>query len=121
MSLTALLDSVSACSETGSDRPPLDWLLTMLKQAMEETMASEAKPLQKANAIARLGNLYLKACGASELKKEIAALKRRIEQLEPAEVCDAVPASVAPAPPATLAAPQRRLAQAPRPRHVKRR
>jgi hypothetical protein len=121
MSWNAVIEFEAACAENDPNRPPLDWLLAMLKQTMEETMASEAKPLQKANAIARLGNLYLKACGASELKKEIAALKRRIEQLEPAEVCDAVPASVAPAPPAALAAPQRRLAQAPRPRHVKRR
>jgi hypothetical protein len=82
MSWTELLASVRSCSEGDSDRPPLDWLLAMLKQAMEEAMASEAKPLQKANAIARLGNLYLKAYGAAELARENKALKQRAAALE---------------------------------------
>jgi hypothetical protein len=85
MSWTALLEFDAACAEDATpDTPPMDWLLAMLKQAMEETMASEAKPLQKANALARLASLYLKASGSAELAKTVKALTRRVAELEEA-------------------------------------
>jgi hypothetical protein len=83
MSQTALLESVS-CSEGDPTPPAMDWLLAMLKQAMEEVMAGDTTPLQKENAITRLGNLYLKASGAGELAKTVRALTRRVAELEEA-------------------------------------
>jgi hypothetical protein len=104
MSFTALLDTVTSSSERDSTRPPLDWLLAMLKQTMEETMASEAKPMQKANAIARLGNLYLKTYGAAGLTKENKALKRRLTELESSQAGAAHPTAPPPAAPVAVAA-----------------
>jgi hypothetical protein len=60
----------------------LDWFLAMLQAAMTEVMASEGTPLQKANAVARLGNLYLKACRTKELQAANRALARRVAALE---------------------------------------
>ena len=45
------------------------WLLDMLKEAMIGVMEGDSPPLQKANAVARLGGLYLKTYGAGELKQ----------------------------------------------------
>jgi hypothetical protein len=69
--------------ETDETEPAsLDWFLAMLQAAMTEVMASEGKPLQKANAVARLGNLYLKACRTQELQAANRALARRVAALE---------------------------------------
>jgi hypothetical protein len=82
MSTTALIDSPVPGSEGNAAELRLDWLLAMLKQSMEEVMASDAKPLQKASALARLGNLFLKTYGAAGLAKENKALKRRLAEME---------------------------------------
>src|SRR5688500_14563942 len=76
LDLNALIES----NEPGSE--PLAWLLATLRQAVEELMAGEATPLQKANAAARLGALYLKAYQTTELEKENRALKERLAELE---------------------------------------
>jgi hypothetical protein len=69
---------------TGPNRPAegLDWLQSLLQQAMTEVMAGEGTPLQKASAIARLGNLYLKAHGAAELKRANKELRQQVEEME---------------------------------------
>jgi hypothetical protein len=82
MSTTALIDSPVSGSECQAAEHGLDWLLAMLKQSMEQVMASDAKPLQKASAIARLGNLFLKTYGAAGLARENKALKRRVAAME---------------------------------------
>jgi hypothetical protein len=61
---------------------PLAWLLTTLQTAIEGVMAGEATPLQKASAVARLGNLYLKAYRAAEFEKENKQLAGRVGELE---------------------------------------
>ncbi len=60
----------------------MTWLQSVLQQAMEGVMAGEAPPLQKASAIARLANLYLKAHRAGELERENRELTKRLEQME---------------------------------------
>jgi hypothetical protein len=62
--------------------PALDWFLSLLQQAMTGVMAGEAPPVQKANAVARLGSLYLKACQVTELKQAHQELSRRVTDLE---------------------------------------
>src|SRR5262249_22582543 len=65
MSFTKPADSLSpdpggsVSSREGSEIDCLSfaWLQTMLRTAMEQVMAGEATPLQKASTIARLGNL----------------------------------------------------------------
>jgi hypothetical protein len=64
--------------------PPLDWLLGMLQDAMAGVMADEVPPLQKANALSRLGNLYLKAYRVAQLVQENKVLAARVEALEEA-------------------------------------
>jgi hypothetical protein len=65
------------------DPASFSWLQAALRAAIEDMMADEAAaPLQKANAVSRLGNLYLKTHGAAERVKENRALNRRIEELE---------------------------------------
>jgi hypothetical protein len=54
----------------------------MLREAMAGVMAGDAAPLQKANAVARLAGLYLKACRAKELEQENKALTRRLAAAE---------------------------------------
>lgn len=71
--------TAAAASEAA---PSLDWFLGLLQEAMTQVMAGEATPLQKANAVARLGALYLKACRAAELEKSIPALEQRVAELE---------------------------------------
>jgi hypothetical protein len=68
--------------EATDDEEPLAWLLAAVREAVEEVRASEAKPLAKANAVARLGNLYLKTYGAAALRKENRALKQQARELE---------------------------------------
>lgn len=66
-----------------NDPAPLAWLLHTLQTAIEGVMADDAAtPLQKANAVSRLGNLYLKTHRAAELTRENKALSRRIAELE---------------------------------------
>jgi hypothetical protein len=65
-----------------SSGPPVDWLLDLLREAIEELMDSDAAPLQKANAIARLGSLYLKGFQVGELRRANAELERRVAELE---------------------------------------
>jgi hypothetical protein len=74
--LNALLASREGLSH------PMAWLLASLRQVMEELMAGDATPLQKANALARLASLYLKAFGTTELEKENRALKARAAELD---------------------------------------
>jgi hypothetical protein len=73
----------TALEATPTEAPPaLDWFLSLLQRAMTEMMAGEAPPVQKANAIARLGSLYLKACQVTELKQAHQELSRRVTDLE---------------------------------------
>lgn len=60
----------------------LDWFLNLLQEAMTAVMAGEAPPIQKANAIARLGNLYLKTCRLQELERAHKDLAARLAELE---------------------------------------
>jgi hypothetical protein len=77
------ISSVSPClrGETAGS-PGLDWLMATLRAAMEGVMAGDAAPLPKANAVARLAGLYLKAYGAAELERENRALTRRLAAAE---------------------------------------
>src|SRR5262249_36256785 len=61
---------------------PLGWLLGMLQEAMTEVMEGDSGPLQKANAVARLGNLYLKAYQTNALQQENRELTRKVDDLE---------------------------------------
>jgi hypothetical protein len=60
----------------------MDWLLALLQEAMTGVMAGEATPLQKANAVARLTALYLKASHVAELEQGNAALAERAAAAE---------------------------------------
>jgi hypothetical protein len=83
MSWDAVREFETVCAEGVAPEPPLEWLLAKLRQAIEELMEAEVEqPLQKANGIARLGGLYLKALGAAELTKANKALKQRVAALE---------------------------------------
>jgi hypothetical protein len=106
------------------EEAPLDWLLAMLKAALEGVMVGDSTPLQKANMVARLGNLYLKASDASELRRanreltcRVAALEERLaaalavergEPAEPGPTLGSVPGG------RTRARPPRRAAEAPK-------
>jgi hypothetical protein len=57
-------------------------MLALLKQAMLGVMEGDGSPLQKANALTRLGNLYLKAAGAAELMRACALLQERLAEVE---------------------------------------
>jgi hypothetical protein len=81
--LTRSKNAAAAPSTAVTDgEEPLAWLLAAVREAVEEVRASEAKPLAKANAVARLGNLYLKTYGAAALRKENRALKQQARELE---------------------------------------
>jgi hypothetical protein len=71
-----------ACAPADPAESPLAWLLAALQTAVQDVMASEATPLQKANAVSRLGGLYLKTYRATELQKENRELHRRAAELE---------------------------------------
>jgi hypothetical protein len=75
-------EAPAAGSENEPDGPSLDWLLDVLKEVTLGVAASDSPPLQKANAVARLGNLYLKAHGAAELKRENAMLRKQLAERE---------------------------------------
>jgi hypothetical protein len=72
----------TAAPEGPSGSPELDWLLALLRTAMEGVMAGEATPLQKANAVSRLAGQYLKAFGAKEREQENKALRRHLAAAE---------------------------------------
>jgi hypothetical protein len=73
----------TALEATPTEAPPaLDWFLSLLQQAMTEVMAGEAPPVQKANAVARLGSLYMRACQVTGLKQAHKELTRRVTELE---------------------------------------
>jgi hypothetical protein len=74
-------DSAPSLEAAEPDASPA-WLLAALREAIEGVMASDAPALPKANAVARLGNLYLKTSRATELPKEVRALNRRVSELE---------------------------------------
>ena len=61
---------------------PLHVSIRLLQAAIEEVMAGDATPLQKANAVARLGGLYLKAYRVAELEEANARLRQRAAELE---------------------------------------
>src|SRR5688572_12558993 len=72
----ALADPVTPCPGVEPAPAPLAWLQEVLRQAIEEVMTSEAAPVQKAGAVTRLGTLYLKAYGMTELEKAHQELKK---------------------------------------------
>src|SRR5438093_6426503 len=74
--------STSSSSDAGHEAAPLDWLLALLQEAIVGVMADDQPPLKKANALARLGNLYLKTYNTADLKRVNAALVERIVELE---------------------------------------
>jgi hypothetical protein len=61
---------------------PLAWLMGALREAMAGLMGSDATPLQKANAAARLGSLCVRTYRTTELAKENRELKQRVDGLE---------------------------------------
>jgi hypothetical protein len=70
------------CLNAGEEAVPLGWFLSMLREAMVGVMAGEPQALQKANSLARLGNLYLKAYMTDDLKRINAELVERVAELE---------------------------------------
>ena len=72
--------SVSPCLRGDPDRT--GWLLALLQEAMTGVMGGDATPLQKANAVARLTALYLKACHVAGLEQANAALAERAAAAE---------------------------------------
>jgi hypothetical protein len=80
MSLDPLSTAVLPCPSDETDS--LDWLKDLLRSAMEGVMATEeGTPIQKANALVRLGNLYLKTGQVTELKQANKGLIAHIEEL----------------------------------------
>ena len=75
-------DSLCPPLEGDTGTAPLAWLLELLQQSLQEVMESDAAPLQKANAIARLSSLYLKAYRATELEKINRELVKRVTAAE---------------------------------------
>jgi hypothetical protein len=71
-----------AAPEGASGSAELEWLLALLRAAMEGVMAGEGTPLLKASAVARLAGQYLKAYGAGERRRENQALTRRLKAAE---------------------------------------
>src|SRR6266849_253774 len=80
--LPGSVPTVSPSPPGEPEAAPLDWLLVMLHDAMSEVQASDAPPMQKASAIARLGNLYLKTYRAAGLERTVRELKQRVAELE---------------------------------------
>jgi hypothetical protein len=74
--------SVSPSPEADHEAAPLAWLLALLREAMVGVMADDTPALKKANALARLGSLYLKTFGAAELRRANAELVERVPELE---------------------------------------
>jgi hypothetical protein len=78
----ALAPEPAPAAPTEADPAPLAWLLAAVREAIEHVMAGEATPLQKANAVSRLGSLYLKTYRAAELQQENRRLKEQVAALE---------------------------------------
>jgi hypothetical protein len=74
--------NVSLSLKDDTEPAPLAWLLDLLQQSLREVMESDTAPLQKANAIARLGSLYLKAYRTTELEKINRDLVKRVTAAE---------------------------------------
>src|SRR5437870_4292052 len=74
--------SMSPSPDAEQEAAPLDWLLSLLREAMVGVMADDTPPLKKANALARLGSLYLKTYDTAELKRLNAELVERVAELE---------------------------------------
>ena len=71
---------MSPCLRGDPDRT--GWLPALLQEAMTGVMGGDATPLQKANAVARLTALYLKACHVAGLEQANAALAERAAAAE---------------------------------------
>jgi hypothetical protein len=76
------VDAVAPAGEGRETSADLSWFLAMLQEAMTAVMEGESTPLQKANAVARLGSLYLKSYQTQELEWENRELTEQIEALE---------------------------------------
>jgi hypothetical protein len=74
--------STSPSSDAGPEAAPLAWLLALLREAMVGVMADDQPALKKANALARLGSLYLKTYNTAELERTNAELVERVAALE---------------------------------------
>jgi hypothetical protein len=74
--------STSSSMNAGPEAAPLDWLLSMLREAIVGVMADDQPASKKANALARLGSLYLKTYEVAELKRANAELEERVTELE---------------------------------------
>jgi hypothetical protein len=75
-------NSASTSPDDCQEAAPFDWLLALLREAMVGVMADDQPPLKKANALARLGSLYLKTYDTAELKCVNAELEERVAELE---------------------------------------
>jgi hypothetical protein len=75
-------DSLSTSPGAGPEAAPLAWLLALLREAMVGVMADDTPALKQANALARLGSLYLKTYNTAELKRVNAELEERVAELE---------------------------------------
>jgi hypothetical protein len=73
--------SLSSTADTGQGAVSRDWMLAMLKELMLGMMAADLPILTKANALARLGNLYLKTDNAAELKRVNAAVVAQLSEM----------------------------------------
>jgi hypothetical protein len=75
--------------ENDAGPEPLAWLMAALRRSIEEVMAADVQPLQRANTVARLSGLYLRTYRATELsqanrrlQKQVAALQARLADAE---------------------------------------
>jgi hypothetical protein len=74
--------SPSPSPDAGHEAAPLDWFLALLREAIAGVMADDQPTLKKANALARLGSLYLKTYNTAELAHANAELERVNAELE---------------------------------------
>jgi hypothetical protein len=74
--------TISPCLNAGQEAGPLDWLLSLLRKAIVGVMADDTPLLNKANALARLGNLYLKTYHTAELERTNAEPVERVAESE---------------------------------------
>ena len=74
--------STSASPNTGPEPASLDWLLALLREAIEGVMADDQPALKKANALARLGSLYLKVYDTAERERLNAEPKEQVAEFE---------------------------------------
>jgi hypothetical protein len=74
--------SPSQPPDAGPEAAPLAWLLALLREAILGVMAVDAPALKKANALARLGSLYLKTYNTAELVRVNSELVEGVAELE---------------------------------------